>query len=250
MRTMLALLIGILPLACASAEGQGAPAPSPSPAPAPSRGAEGPVIVELFTSQGCSSCPPADRYLASLAKAGQVAGRAIAPLSFHVDYWNDLGWADPYSQAAWTERQRQYARALGDDRVYTPEIVVGGAAGMVGSHAQKVAGAIGAAPRPALLAASAAWDQAQLEVTATAPADADVLVAVWEEARTIAVTRGENAGEKLTNYRVVRRLERVAAAGQRGTARIALDPAWKGTGAVAFAQRADQRIVASTLLPR
>jgi len=252
MRTMLALLIGILPLACASAEGQGAPAPSasPAPAPAPSRGAEGPVVLELFTSQGCSSCPPADRYLAQLARAGQASGRAIVPLSFHVDYWNDLGWADPYSQPAWTERQRQYARALGDDRVYTPEIVVGGAAGMVGSHAQKVAAAIAAAPRPALLAASAVWDKAQVEITAAAPADADVLVAVWEEARTIAVTRGENAGEQLTNYRVVRRLERVAAAGQRGTARIALDPTWKGTGAVAFAQRADKRIVASALLPR
>jgi hypothetical protein len=248
MRTMLALLLGILPLACASAEGQGAP--GPGPAPAPLQGPEGPLLVELFTSQGCSSCPPADRYLASLAKAGQTSGRTVAPLSFHVDYWNDLGWADPYSQPAWTERQRQYAHALGDRSVYTPELVVGGAAGMVGSHTQKIAAAIASAPRPTLLDATAAWDQAQLEVTAAAPADADVLVAVWEEAKTVAVTRGENAGETLTNYRIVRRLERVAAAGLRGTRRVALDPAWKNPGAVAFAQRADKRIVASALLPR
>ena len=257
MRAMLAVLIGAIPFACASAEGQPPSSPAPgaaasataAPAPTPSRGPEGPLVLELFTSQGCSSCPPADRYLSTLAREGQVAGRAVAPLSFHVDYWNDLGWADPYSQPAWTDRQRQYARALGD-RVYTPELVVGGTAGMVGSHVQKVAAAIAAAPRPALLAATATWDKAQLEVTTTAPADADVLVAVWEEARTIAVTRGENAGEKLTNYRVVRRLERVAAAGQPGTRRVALDPTWKDTGAVVFAQRADKRIVASALLPR
>ncbi|HWO26825.1 MAG TPA: DUF1223 domain-containing protein [Kofleriaceae bacterium] len=252
MRTMLAFLLGFLPFACASAEGQAVPpssAPAPAPAPAPSGGAEGPLVVELFTSQGCNSCPPADRHLATMAKAGQVSGRAVVPLSFHVDYWNDLGWTDPYSQAAWTERQQTYARALGD-RVYTPELVVGGAAGMVGSHTQKIAAAIAAAPRPALLAATAAWATDHVEVTATAPADADVLVAVWEDARTIAVPRGENAGEKLTNHRIVRRLERIAAAGQRGTKRIALDPGWKGTGAVAFAQRADQRIIASALLPR
>lgn len=252
MRTMLALLLGLLPLACASAEGQPGPAPAPSPAraPAPSAGPEGPVVVELFTSQGCSSCPPADRYLATLAAAGRVSGRAVAPLSFHVDYWNDLGWADPYSQPAWTDRQRRYAHALGDDRVYTPEIVVGGAAGMVGSHTQKVAAAIAGAPRPALLAATASWAKDHVEVTATAPADADVLVAIWEDARTISISRGENAGEKLTNHRIVRRLERIAAASQRGTRRVALDPSWQGAGAVAFAQRADQRIVASALLPR
>ncbi len=255
MRTMLVLLLGMLPLAaCASAEGQGAPLPGPvpsaGPAPAPSRGPEGPVVVELFTSQGCNSCPPADRYLATLASAGQVSGRTVVPLSFHVDYWNDLGWVDPYSQPAWTDRQRAYARALGDRSVYTPQTVVGGAAGMVGSHTQKVAAAITGAARPALLAATAAWSDAHVEVTATAPADADVLVAVWEDARTIAVPRGENAGEKLTNHRIVRRLERIAAAGQRGTKRIALDPSWKDTGAVAFAQRADRRITASALLPR
>ncbi|HSK05161.1 MAG TPA: DUF1223 domain-containing protein, partial [Kofleriaceae bacterium] len=141
---------------------------------------------------------------------------------------------------------------LGDRSVYTPQTVVGGAAGMVGSHTRKVAAAIADAPRPALLAATASWAPAHLEVTATAPADADVLVAIWEDARTIAVPRGENAGEQLTNHRIVRRLERIAAAGQRGTKRIALDPSWSGTGtgAVAFAQRADRRIVASALLPR
>lgn len=251
MRATLLTLLGLLPLACASAEGQGAPPPAPAPAlaPAPHAGPEGPLVVELFTSQGCSSCPPADRYLATLASAGRVAGRAVAPLSFHVDYWNDLGWTDPYSQPAWTDRQRRYARALGD-RMYTPEIIVGGAAGMVGSHTRKVAAAIAAAPRPALLAATATWAKDHVEVTASAPAGADVLVAIWEEAQTVSIPRGENAGETLTNHRIVRRLERIAAAGRRGTRRVALDPAWHRAGAVVFAQRPDQRIIASALLPR
>lgn len=255
MRTMLAISLGLFALsACGSAEGQSAPAREPAAdpkaAPPPSRGPEGPVIVELFTSQGCSSCPPADKVLASLAKAGQLSGRAVAPLSFHVDYWNDLGWIDPFSQPAWTDRQRAYAGALGDRSVYTPQTVVGGATGMVGSHGGKVTAAIAAAERPALLDATAAWDKGSLEVTATAPAGAEVLVAVWEESRTVAVPRGENAGEKLTHHRIVRRLERIAGPGQRGTKRIALDPAWQAGGAVAFAQRADRKIVASALLPR
>src|SRR6185436_12890178 len=115
------------------------------PAPA---GGEGPVVIELFTSQGCSSCPPADRLLSKLAQAGDLGGKKVAPLSFHVDYWNDLGWNDPYSLPAWTERQRQYASALGDDRVYTPELVVGGGAGMVGSNLVAITSAIAKAPRP------------------------------------------------------------------------------------------------------
>ena len=239
MRLIPLILLGLplAPAACARAEGQ------------PARGPEGPVVLELFTSQGCSSCPPADQLLSQYARAAEVAGRRVAPLAFHVDYWNDLGWDDPYSLPAWTERQRLYARALGDDRVYTPELVVGGARGFVGSHSSAISKAIADADHPALLPATAAWTAGQLEVTATAPAGADVLVAVWEDGRKIAVTRGENKGETLANDRVVRRLERVAAAGAKGTITVKLDPAWKSVGAVMFAQRADRRIVASALLP-
>jgi len=228
MRKLLPLLV----LAgCAAAEGQ-------------PKNPEGPMIVELFTSQGCSSCPPADQLLAKLAES-----TSIAPLSFHVDYWNDLGWADPYSLPAWTQRQHVYANALGDTRVYTPELVVGGAAGMVGSNTSAVMAAIEHAPRPALLPATAAWTKGSLEVTVTAPAGADVFVAVWEAERTIKVTRGENSGRALSNSRVVRRLERVASAGKPGTIMVKLDPAWHGVGAVVFAQRPDKRIVASAMLP-
>jgi len=238
---MRALSILLLGLACAHAEG------NPPPA---ANGPEGPVIVELFTSQGCSSCPSADRVLSKMTKSRDVGGRAVAPLSFHVDYWNDLGWADPYSAPAWTDRQRQYARALGDNRVYTPEIVVGGIKGMVGSHASAVVQSITDAPRPALLPATARWTADHVEITATAPADADVLVAVWEAERAVKVTRGENTGETLTNNRIVRRLERVATAGKQGVVKLPIDRAWRSVGAVAFAQRADKRIVASVALAR
>jgi hypothetical protein len=211
---------------------------------------EGPLVVELFTSQGCSSCPPAESLLAKLATSGSLGDRMLAPLSFHVDYWNDLGWADPFSTPAWTERQHQYARALGDRSVYTPEIVVGGAAGMVGSHSGEVAQAIQRAAHPALLPANATWAKDNVTITATAPTDAEVWVAVWEDAANVKVLRGENSGETMNGSRAVRRLERVAAAGQKGSISVKLDPAWRTTGAVAFAQRADRHIVASALLLR
>src|SRR5688572_22165851 len=88
--------------------------------------AQAPVLVELFTSQGCSSCPPADKLLSALRSDPQMAGRVI-PLAFHVDYWNRIGWEDPFSSAQWTGRQQRYARALGNgSRVYTPQLVVNG----------------------------------------------------------------------------------------------------------------------------
>lgn len=208
------------------------------------------MVIELFTSQGCSSCPPAEHLFAKLVGAGSVADRAVAGLSFHVDYWNGGGWSDPYSLPAWTERQRQYANALKDDRVYTPEIVVGGATGMVGSNRGAVTQAIQSADRPALLMATTSWAPNALTVTTTAPSDANVWVAVWEDATPTKVRGGENAGETLVNDHSVRRLKMVAAAGRTGSETIPIDPAWRSVGAIAFAQRSDLRITASALLTR
>jgi hypothetical protein len=217
--------------------------------PRPAAG-EGPVVLELFTSQGCSSCPPAEQLLSRLAAAGSLGDRAIAPLAFHVDYWNDLGWSDPYSSPAWTERQRQYSRAIGDARVYTPELVVGGASGMVGSNVDAVTQAVQQAARPALLTATATWTRDSVTLAAAAPPDAEIWAAVWEDAPRTQVTRGENSGETLNGDRVVRRLERIAAAGQKASLAIKLDPSWHTGGAVVFAQRGDRRIVASAVLRR
>ena len=248
MRRLLPALLGSLALAaCSSADAGTDTSPA---APTMTRAGEAPLVVELFTSQGCSSCPPADRLLAKIARDGGASGRAVIPLSFHVDYWNDLGWADPFSLPAWTERQHQYADALGDNRVYTPELVVGGAAGMVGSQAGNVERAIADAPPQRPVTASAQWARDTVVVTATAPADADIVVAVWEQDTRTKIPRGENAGETLGSARVVRRLDRVAAAGQTGSVTVAIDPAWREVGAVAFAQRRDRRITGATLLPR
>src|ERR1700761_6678484 len=106
---------------------------------------EAPVVVELFTSQGCSSCPPADAFLSDLARQR----RDVLQLAFHVTYWDSLGWKDPYSLDAATARQRAYARHLRDDGVYTPQMVVDGATGFVGSNRSQGLRAItGADPKP------------------------------------------------------------------------------------------------------
>ena len=211
---------------------------------------EAPLLIELFTSQGCSSCPPADQLLAKLARAGELDGRPIAALAYHVDYWNDLGWADPYATSAWTDRQRAYAR--GDNRmgVYTPELVIGGEVGVVGSQSSRVADAIAAAAKQRAITATATWSVMNVVIDTTAPDDADVWVAIWEDAPRTKVTRGENAGETLIAERVVRKLERVATKGHTGAVTVPLSTAWTATGAIVFAQRTDRRIVGARVLAR
>lgn len=231
MRRLLPLLL----VGCTTASGQ-PPADS------------APVVVELFTSQGCSSCPPADALLNKLARDGKIAGRAVLPLSYHVDYWDDLGWPDPFASPAWSARQRDYAQALGDDRVYTPEMVVAGRVGFVGSDALRAAKAIAAAPAQKKLTVTATWTKSQVMLDGSAPSDAALIVAIFQDGTRTKVPRGENAGEVLTGDRVVRKLVRLAAPGKSGKQTITVDAAW--SGAVVFAQRADSAIVGSALFPR
>src|SRR5260221_5456222 len=96
-----------------------------------------PVVVELFTSEGCSSCPPADTLLARLAEEQLASNVQLIALEEHVDYWNDLGWVDPFSSRDWTSRQYDYARALGNGNAYTPQMVVDGTVEFVVSHARQ-----------------------------------------------------------------------------------------------------------------
>jgi hypothetical protein len=203
---MRALIPALLLLGCASAEGE-----SKSPV---ARGPGGPLVLELFTSQGCSSCPPADRYLATLAKDPD-----LAPLSFHVDYWNDLGWRDPFSDPEYSARQRDYARALGSHRVYTPQLVVNGATHLVGSREATVRALVARALR--------GTSRARVEVSMRvdgeqvvsrhrahgAPAGSAVTLVLARRTALRHVTRGENAGRTLRHVDVVAQVQRRGLAG-------------------------------------
>lgn len=217
---------------CAQMEGGEVPAVGPYP-----------VVVELFTSQGCSSCPPADRALREIARAPELRDRVV-PLSFHVSYWNYLGWSDPFSSELWTERQRRYARAVGVD-VYTPQIVVNGRRAMVGSRGRDVRRAIleESHREPAVELSienrSIRAGRLSLDVTASSR-DADVWVAVWESGLVTQVERGENRGRRLENDRVVRWIELVELDddANRGHVVVDLGSDWNtaALGVVAFAQ--------------
>jgi hypothetical protein len=214
------------------------------------RAETGPIVVELFTSQGCSSCPPADELLSKIARAGKVDERTVVPLAFHVDYWNSLGWADPFSTEAWTDRQRRYSNALGEGgSIYTPQLVIAGRSHVVGSHSNKIDSSIKSVALPAQLDASIAWSTTTATITATAPDDAPAYVAIYEDNITTAVERGENAGESLRNDHIVRAFKKVAAPGKTATIEITLDAKWKTLGAIVLAQSDDMAITATRALP-
>jgi hypothetical protein len=204
MRTTHALWIVLL--ACTRSEGMDRPAAAAVPVP---------VLVELFTSEGCSSCPPADAALARLVDEQPVPGAQVVALGEHVDYWDDLGWKDPYSARAFSDRQGAYVRRLRLGGAYTPQLVAGGRFQAVGSDSAAVRAAIAAAaraPRGTLtVRASPAAKGGGVEIEATWPggATADVVLAAVEQRATSVVTRGENAGRTLTHVAVVRAMKLV-----------------------------------------
>ena len=173
----------------------------------PAVAAERPVVVELFTSQGCSSCPPADAYLIELSKGR----RDVLPLAFHVTYWDQLGWKDPFSLPSATERQSQYGRRFGDGS-YTPQIVVDGAAGMVGSHRSAVASAIERAKRESVTAAAVSVTRngklVSIEV-GSGSGNGRVLLIGFDREHTTPIGRGENGGRTLTEANIVRSIRPV-----------------------------------------
>jgi hypothetical protein len=181
---------------------------------APAVAGERTTVVELYTSQGCNSCPPADAILGDLADRDDVIA-----LSFHIDYWDYLGWKDTFSSAESTARQKQYARFLGARGVYTPQMVIGGVAHAVGSRRGRV---------KELIDAVAARDGHRTEVSLVDGAPGEVLVqigdappdfssdrksAIWlvrfDSSQTVPIERGENAGRTITYHRVVRGIERI-----------------------------------------
>ncbi|MGA7806079.1 DUF1223 domain-containing protein [Bradyrhizobium sp.] len=171
-------------------------------APVAAVAAERPVVVELFTSQGCSSCPPANAYLNELARGRHD----VLPLAFHVTYWDRLGWKDPFSLDAATNRQDRYGHRFGDGS-YTPEIVVDGASSHVGSRRDDVESAIEAARRQSRTAAAIdvdrQGDKLLIDVGGGSGSGRVLLIGFDHEHQT-AIRRGENGGRTLEEANVVR----------------------------------------------
>lgn len=186
------------------------------------------AVVELFTSQGCSSCPLADRLLQLIHEKTRPPGENVLCLSFHVDYWNSLGWRDPYSSEQYSQRQHWYARQFQSGRIYTPQMVVNGTTEFVGSNGQAAAQAI--------TAALTEGSQTGVELRATITADQHEVIVTYEVSGkhddcvlNIAlvtpgvgndVPRGENAGRQLTHTNVVRAFRVVELTSPSGEVRL------------------------------
>jgi hypothetical protein len=205
------------------------------------------AVVELFTSEGCSSCPPADGLLGEIVKEAAKGQQRVFGLSFHVDYWNSLGWRDPYSDAAFSRRQREYARALKSDQVYTPQMVVNGSTEFVGSD--------GARARKQIDLALKQPGRAEVKLSQEPKHDPGSVVlgyevgpagrgsvlnvAVVERGLVSNVKRGENGGQTLRHENVVRAFQatRIGKA-ERGTVQLKLpaDLVTKNSSAIAYLQ--------------
>jgi hypothetical protein len=227
-------------------------------------GGRTPLLVELFTSEGCSSCPPVDAFLQKLDQQ-PVSGEEMIVLSEHVDYWNHIGWKDPYSSRFYSDRQRAYARRFGLDSVYTPQIVVDGTSEFVGSDAALADKAFAkelGKPKLAVRVSSVSVDGANLLLAHLESGalqesfgirEADVYFAVALNRAESKVARGENAGRTLAHVAVVRSMMKV------GTLRpgqifsqdihLKLDPGTdtRNLRLIAFVQEPDQgRVIGAT----
>ena len=203
-----------------------------------------PVLLELFTSEGCSSCPPADELLARLDRDQPVQGAEIIGIEEHVDYWNHDGWFDPYSSLDWTLRQTQYVDRFKGATAYTPELVIDGQRSIVGSRTQEILDAIQESARreranvTAKLQGPVADRALKVDVRVDnlsfAQGDApEIWLAIAERNVASNVKAGENAGKELRHSVVLRSLKKVGAANSKsepalsGTAEAKLGRDWK-----------------------
>lgn len=218
------------------------------------------VVLELFTSQGCSSCPPADKLLSKLGREDFPDG-LIVPLAYHVDYWNHLGWSDPFSSPKWSARQREYASAIQGSQVYTPQLVVNGSVQLVGSSERHVRAEIErqlqARVRGTVVIDRISREGNELEVQLRAKLDrgaadarVDVVVALFENGLATAVSRGENTSRNLANDFIVRWQSRAFELAPDGTevtakVRIPLAEGWRADhlGVAAFEQDSKSRAI-------
>ncbi|WP_348263554.1 DUF1223 domain-containing protein [Telmatobacter sp. DSM 110680] len=171
-----------------------------------------PVLVELFTSEGCSDCPPADVLLAKIDATQPISGAQAIVLSEHVTYWNHQGWSDPFSLDAMTERQEQYVQRFGLDSSYTPQMVVDGTEQFVGSNARSLVDAVEKqikVPKKSVMIEHAQWENGavQFSIHADAPAGTKLVAVLAANSTHSEVARGENAGRTLHHTAVVRVLK-------------------------------------------
>lgn len=237
-------------------------------APRISGGAPRVVVVELFTSEGCSSCPPADALLKELSEQQKMDDVQIVALEEHVDYWNHLGWRDPYSAAEFSERQNDYSHAFGADGVYTPQMIVDGQHEIVGSRSLAAREAIQkAAGQPKaeivlLSSANAASGKTVFEVQiksldGISPRGATELwLAVTEKGLQTDVKAGENSGETLKHAAVVRSLRKIDTirepAGYSREFQAAIEPGWKKENlavVVILAEKSSRKIIGAAASP-
>jgi hypothetical protein len=223
-----------------------------------------PVLVELFTSEGCSSCPPADSLLAQLGRTQPVPGANIIVLEEHVDYWDRLGWKDPFSSEAATGRQSEYAQSVGGGQVYTPQMVVDGRAKFVGSSDSDALRAIRASINSPKQPVELSWEandtlRIRMEPlkNATQHSDQEMFLVVAENMLHSDVKHGENAGRSLVHDGVVRQLlplRKVDASAEGYSASVAVHaaPEWNRANlrAVVFARdRRDLHVLAAAAIP-
>jgi len=228
-----------------------------------------PVVVELFTSEGCSSCPPADELLKRLTETQPVAGAEVIALEQHVDYWNRLGWADPFSAEEFSARQGTYADTFGSMGVYTPQMIIDGQTEFPGGNQPKAQAAIANAARTPKATISLAQSGAtkpegvplsvRVEKLPTTKADDtfEVLLAITEDGLRTDVPRGENAGRQLEHAAVVRELSTLGQISPRDTQPFAAQPVvalsekWqlKNLRAVVFVQEhTSRRVLGATAI--
>lgn len=199
-----------------------------------------PVVVELFTSQGCSSCPPADALLGELARRSDVIA-----LGFHISYWDSLGWKDPLSNQDSTDRQKAYARHF-DSRVYTPQMVVDGTSEMIGSDRAAVLAALGTARPEAIASVSFAADRRSVAIGA-GDAKGEALLVRFVRHRTTDVAAGENAGRVLRDANGVRELTKLGAWDGPALS-FPIDPPGTDEGLAVLVQAPDGHMLGAAML--
>ena len=226
------------------------------------------VIIELFTSEGCSSCPPADALLSKLEVNQPIAGAEVIGLEEHVDYWNHDGWIDPYSSGEWTLRQQEYVTRLKSNAPYTPQMVVDGQTEFTGNNVSKAQETIQQAARQEKTSVSIAGEASARSNSVTCEVrvanlrgagdqeKVDVWLAVTEAGLPTAVTAGENKGQTWEHASIMRSLQKIGSISSRSSLpfvakpQVKLRPNWKKENLrlVAFVQeRKSWRIIGASL---